>query len=42
MKSENIVLIGVAGVGKFTVGKPLSRASGFDSIDLVSDWRQRK
>jgi len=42
MKRENIVLIGMAGVDKFTVGKPLSKASGLDFIDLVNDWRERK
>jgi shikimate kinase len=42
MKSETIVLIGRAGVGKFTVGKPLSGASGLDFMDLVNEWRQRK
>jgi len=34
MKSESIVLIGMAGVGKSTVGLSLSKALGFDFIDL--------
>ena len=42
MKSGNIVLVGMTGVGEFTVGKSLFGASGFDSVDLVNDWRQRK
>jgi shikimate kinase len=34
MKSESIVLIGMAGVGKSTVGVPLAKALGFDFIDV--------
>jgi len=34
MKSESIVLIGMAGVGKSTVGSSLAQALGFDFIDL--------
>jgi len=34
MKSESIVLIGMAGVGKSTVGVPLSKALRFNFIDL--------
>lgn len=34
MKSESIILIGMAGVGKSTVGRSLAQALGFDFIDL--------
>jgi shikimate kinase len=34
MKSESIVLIGMAGVGKSTVGVPLANALGFNFIDV--------
>ena len=34
MKSESMVLIGMAGVGKSTIGALLSEALGFDFIDL--------
>ncbi len=34
MKSESIVLIGMAGVGKSTLGVALSKALGFNFIDL--------
>lgn len=34
MKSESIVLIGMAGVGKSTLGASLSKALGFNFIDL--------
>jgi len=34
MKSESMVLIGMAGVGKSTIGALLSKALGFDFIDL--------
>ena len=34
MKSESVVLIGMAGVGKSTVGLSLSEALGFNFIDL--------
>jgi shikimate kinase len=34
MKSESIVLIGMAGVGKSTVGVPLSKALAFNFIDV--------
>lgn len=34
MKSESIILIGMAGVGKSTIGKSLAKALGFDFIDL--------
>jgi shikimate kinase len=34
MKIESIVLIGISGVGKSTVGKLLSEALGFDFIDV--------
>ncbi len=34
MNSESIVLIGMAGVGKSTIGKSLSKALGFTFIDL--------
>ena len=34
MKTECIVLIGMAGVGKSTVGRLLANALGFDFIDL--------
>ena len=39
MKSESMVLIGMAGVGKSAVGGALAKALGFDFIDLVGDWR---
>lgn len=34
MKSESIILIGMAGVGKSTIGRSLAKALGFDFIDL--------
>ena len=34
MNSESIVLIGMAGVGKSTIGRSLSKALGFTFIDL--------
>ena len=34
MKSESIILIGMAGVGKSTIGMSLAKALGFDFIDL--------
>ena len=34
MKSESIVLIGMAGVGKSTIGTSLSKSLGFNFIDL--------
>ena len=34
MKSESIILIGMAGVGKSTVGTSLSKSLGFNFIDL--------
>jgi shikimate kinase len=34
MKRESIVLIGMAGVGKSTIGMALARALGFDFIDV--------
>lgn len=34
MNSESIILIGMAGVGKSTIGKSLSKALGFTFIDL--------
>jgi len=34
MKSESIVLIGMAGVGKSSIGLSLSRSLGFNFIDL--------
>jgi len=34
MKSESIVLIGMAGVGKSTIGVSLSKALTFDFIDV--------
>ena len=34
MKSESIVLIGMAGVGKSTIGMAVAKALGFDFIDV--------
>ncbi len=34
MKSESIVLVGMAGVGKSTIGRALSEALGFSFIDV--------
>jgi shikimate kinase len=34
MNSENIILVGMAGVGKSTVGKLLSQVLGWDFVDL--------
>jgi shikimate kinase len=34
MKNNSIVLIGMAGVGKSTIGKALSQTLGYDFIDL--------
>ena len=34
MKSKSVVLIGMAGVGKSTIGMALSEALGFDFVDL--------
>ena len=41
MKSESIVLIGMAGVGKSTIGNSLAKALGFDFID-VDDYISKK
>ena len=41
MKSESIVLIGMAGVGKSTIGGSLAKALGFDFID-VDDYISKK
>jgi shikimate kinase len=41
MKDESIVLIGMAGVGKSTVGSSLAKALGFDFID-VDDYISKK
>jgi shikimate kinase len=41
MKSESIVLIGMAGVGKSTIGSSLAKALRFDFID-VDDCISRK
>lgn len=41
MKSESIVLIGMAGVGKSTIGMALAEDLGFDFID-VDDYILRK
>ena len=41
MKSESIVLIGMAGVGKSGIGRSLAEALGFEFIDL-DDYIQEK
>ncbi|RLC63397.1 MAG: shikimate kinase [Chloroflexi bacterium] len=41
MKRESIILIGMAGVGKSTVGRSLAEALGFDFIDL-DDYIEEK
>jgi len=41
MKSESIILIGMAGVGKSTIGRSLAKALGFDFID-VDDYISKK
>lgn len=41
MKSESIVLIGMAGVGKSGIGSSLAEALGFEFIDL-DDYIQEK
>ena len=41
MKSESIVLIGMAGVGKSTIGMALAADLGFDFID-VDDYILQK
>lgn len=41
MKSESIVLIGMAGVGKSTIGNSLAKALGFDFTD-VDDYISKK
>ncbi|MBI4187285.1 MAG: shikimate kinase [Chloroflexi bacterium] len=41
MKNQSIVLIGMAGVGKSTMGMALSRSLGFDFIDL-DDYIEQK
>ena len=41
MKGESIVLIGMAGVGKSTVGSSLAKALGFDFID-TDDYISKK
>ena len=35
MKSESIILIGMAGVGKSTIGMSLAKALGFDLLSVV-------
>ena len=41
MKNESIVLIGMAGVGKSTIGRSLSEALGLDFIDLDEYIRKK-
>lgn len=42
MKSEGIVLIGMAGVGKSTIGTSVAKALGFNFIDLDEYIKERE
>ena len=37
LKKNNIVLVGMTGVGKTTIGKILSKTTNFDFIDVDSE-----